>query len=130
MHKVEKTDYGVRLTLGGFIKEDEMSEWAGESQRILSELPASFGVFLDMRELKPLPPECRPIVIEVQKMFKERGMVRSVAIFADYVTTMQTKRMSKETGIYEWERYLDASAESDWENIGILWVRDGIDPDR
>ena len=34
-----------------------------------------------------------------------------------------------ETGIYEWERYIDASKTPKWEEIGIEWLVNNIDPD-
>jgi hypothetical protein len=43
---------------------------------------------------------------------------------------MQFRRIGKETGIYEWERYIDASSVADWEKIGIDWLSKGIDPDK
>jgi len=83
-----------------------------------------------MRSLKPIPPESIPKMEEVQKHYKMKGMTRSVVILNTAITTMQFKRIAKETGIYEWERYLDASKIDDWENIGIKWLTDQIDPDQ
>ncbi|OEU57610.1 MAG: hypothetical protein BA871_10695 [Desulfuromonadales bacterium C00003096] len=65
-----------------------------------------------------------------QKLYKEKGMVRSVVILDNVITKMQFRRIGKETGIYEWERYIDASSVADWEKIGIDWLSKGIDPDK
>ncbi len=46
---------------------------------------------------------------EGQKEYKERGMTRSVVILDSAIMAMQFKRLAKDTGIYQWERYIDAS---------------------
>ncbi len=130
MYKIEKKDYGYRLTFGGFIKEDEMKKWLEESKVILPNGPKSFGVFVDMRTLKPLPPESQKHMNEGQKFYKKSGMVRSVVILASAITKMQFKRIAQETGIYEWERYIDEASTSNWEKVGLDWIKDGIDPDK
>jgi hypothetical protein len=50
-------------------------------------------------------------------------------ILENAVITLQFRRLAKETGIYNWERYIDASKHKDWEKIGLDWVERGIDPD-
>lgn len=67
---------------------------------------------------------------EGQKLFKQKGMTRSVVILNSPIVTVQFKRIAKETGIYNWERYLDASSTPDWEQKGRRWLTDGIDPDK
>ena len=56
-------------------------------------------------------------------------MVRSVVITSDKLTTMQLKRIAKQTGIYKWERYINSDELHQWEEIGLAWIIDGIDPD-
>jgi hypothetical protein len=43
---------------------------------------------------------------------------------------MQFKRIAKQTGIYAFERYLDASKTPGYEKIGIAWIQNGVDPDK
>lgn len=130
MYKIEKKDYGYRLTFGGFIEPDEMKAWVEESKSVLQSASGSFGVFVDMRTLKPLPAEAQAPMQEGQKLFKETGMVRSVVILANAITKMQFKRIAQETGIYEWERYIDEQSDPDWEKTGIAWIKDAQDPDK
>jgi len=130
MFKIEKADYGIRLTFGGFIKKEEMAQWVAESQKVLPSLPSKFGVFVDMRDLKPLPPDAELEMQKGQKAFKQKGMERSVVILSNAITTMQFKRIATETGIYQWERYIDASVSGDWEEKGKKWVVGAIDPDK
>ena len=129
MYKIENKDYGYKLTFDGFIKADEMKLWVDESKKKLVGVSKGFGIFVDMQKLKPLPVESQKLMQEGQKLYKEKGMARSVVILDSSLTKMQFKRIAKETGIYEWERYVDASSTTDWEKAGIDWISKGIDPD-
>ncbi|MCK5039287.1 MAG: hypothetical protein KAS16_09335 [Thermoplasmata archaeon] len=108
---------------------EEMKQWAEDSKSILARTNAGFGVFIDMRTLKPLSDKTKAYMEEGQKLYKAAGMVRSVVILDSHITTLQFKQIAKETGIYEWERYVNASSHSDWEAIGLAWINKGIDPD-
>lgn len=33
MYKIEKTNYGIKLTFGGIINQNEMSDWVTESEK-------------------------------------------------------------------------------------------------
>jgi len=130
MYNMEKTGYGVKITFGGLINIDEMKKWVAESKKIVSSLPTKFGVFVDMRASKPLDNNSQTVMQEGHKLYKEAGMERSVVILANAVITMQFKRIAKETGIYEWERYIDASKTLNWEEVGTKWLVNYIDPDK
>lgn len=130
MYKIEKKDFGYKLAFGEFIHAEEMKQWVEESEIALQTAPKEFGVFVDMRTLKPLPTEAQVHMQKGQKLYKQKGMIRSVVILASPVTLMQFKRIAKETGIYEWERYIDASFSDDWEKVGLDWIINKIDPDK
>jgi hypothetical protein len=42
-------------------------------------------------------------------MYHSRGMQRSCVILQDAITTIQFMRLSRKSGIFEYERYIDAS---------------------
>ncbi len=130
MYKIERAPYGVKLTFGGFIEHPEMEKWAAESATFLEGIKGEFGVFVDMRTLKPLPGNSKDTMGKGQALYKQKGMVRSVVILDSPTVTLQFKRIAQESGIYQWERYIDASTHPDWEKIGVSWVRDAVDPDK
>lgn len=130
MYNIERTDWGYQLTFGDFIKEPEMQKWVGESTEVLKAAKPGFGVLVDMRTLKPLPPEAQTAMQTGQKLYKTKGMVRSAVILSNKLLTLQFQRIAQETGIYEWERYIDAEATANWYEQGVAWVRDGVDPDK
>jgi hypothetical protein len=129
MHKIQKESWGYHLTFGDSMSAEEMQLWVDESKSVLRTAPRSFGVFVDMRNLRPLSVAARAVMLEGQKLYKRKGMRRSVVILASALITMQFRRLAKESGIYEWERYIDASAVPNWEEAGIAWLRHQLDPD-
>jgi hypothetical protein len=130
MYKIEKRPSGFLLTFGGFITAEQMKEWVGESRAALQTAPPSFGVIVDMRTLVPLESDAQQQMVAGQKLYKDRGLKRSAVILNNAVTTMQFRRLAKESGISAWERYIDASANPDWPKAATAWVKDGVDPDR
>ena len=129
MYAIEQKEYGFKLTFGETIAADEMERWVLESEEMLARYRPNFSVFVDMRTLDPLLPVARDVMKKGQRLYKEKGMERSVVIVSNAVTKTQFRRIAKETGIYEWERYIDASSDSDFEKTGIKWLTDAIDPD-
>ncbi len=130
MYKIEKKDYGFFMTFSGFVRADEMKQWAEESKQLMKSPPKEFGVLADLRELKPLPFDAQQQMQEGQKLYKEKGLVRSVVVLDNAATTLQFQRIAKETGIYQWERYIDSSKTFNWQQVGIDWIKNGKDPDK
>jgi hypothetical protein len=128
MYKIEKKHYGYKLTFGGMINDAEMKQWAGESGKVLESQAGKFGMFVDMRTLKPLSADAQATMVNGQALYKQKGMERSVVILESAVVTMQFKRLARESGIDQWERYVDASSVPQWEKVGEDWITKAIDP--
>jgi len=129
MYKIEKRPSGFLLTFGGFMERDEMNQWMSESRTQLAGARPPFGVVVDMRTLAPLPADAQAVMVEGQKLYKDAGMERSAVILANAVTRAQFRRLAQQSGIYAWERYLDASSEPNWPAKAVNWVKAGTDPD-
>ncbi|MEW5794738.1 MAG: hypothetical protein AB1772_00120 [Candidatus Zixiibacteriota bacterium] len=129
MYNIEKTHWGYRLTFGGATDVNELTAWLEESRRILSNQEDEFYVFVDMRTLIPLDKEAQVPMYEGQKLYRAKGMVRSVVILSSPVVAAQFRRIGGETGIGKWERYIDASTVADWEERGLNWLFNEIDPE-
>lgn len=130
MYKIEKTGFGFKLTFGDFILLDEMKKWLEESKKHLEAVSGKFHLLVDMRTLKPLQEDAQGVMQEGQKLYKQKGMERSCVILSDPTTTMQFKRIAKETGIYAFERYIDSTKDSDWMQKAMDWLTKGTDPDK
>jgi hypothetical protein len=130
MYRIEKKGYGYKLTFAESIELDEMKKWVEESKKSLIGQSGKFGVLVDMRSLRPLKPEVQAVMVDGQKEFKVKGMERSAVGVANAVIALQFKRLAQESGIYQWERYLDCSKDANWERSAENWIARGQDPDK
>jgi len=128
MYRIEPTDFGFRLTFGGILSVREIRKWYDEFAQAVEQCDGAFLVFVDMRTLIPLRPEAQEHMVNGQRLAREKGMLRSVVILSNPATTTQFRRLGGESGINRFERYVDASIESDWEQIGMDWLLKQIDP--
>ena len=128
MYQIEKTDYGYHLTFTGRILEFEMADWVEESREILTKQKGKFSVFIDMRQLDPIATESQVYMQKGQRLYKQKGLERSVVIIENPTLTLQFKRIAKQTGILLLERYIDASLVKDWEEVAMDWIKNGVEP--
>lgn len=130
MYKIEKTDFGYFLTFKGLINRYEMESWYNDSVKALEDSPKSFGVLVDLTQIKtPLPIESQSKLEEGQKYYKRRGMQRSIVALKNDITKIQYKRIAMNTGIIKNERYIDASQYPDWEKVALDWIMNEIEPE-
>ncbi len=131
MYKLDKTGYGYRIVFGDLMSAEELNRWTEDTKKTLAAKPVGpFGVFVDMRTLKPLAAEAQAVRVAGQKLYKDKGMQRSSVILSNALLTTQFKRLAKESGIYAWERYFDASSMPDWEKRAEAWITGAVDPDK
>ena len=129
MYNVEVTDYGIRVSISGFMKIEEAREWLEIMRKKLKSIEKGFKVMVDMRGFKPASKEIQEIFVEIQKEFKNHGMNRSVVILDNTVAVLQLKRTGKESGIYDHERYITPEDNPEWEKQALDWILNKIDPD-
>ncbi len=129
MFNIKKTTYGIRITFSGIVNLEEMNAWIQESMNILPDSPKNFHVFADMRELEPVSLFVQRVFEKGQQIYKRKGMVRSVVIVNNNIVKRQFEKIAKESDIYNWERYIDANNNPDWEEKGMYWLLNTIDPD-
>lgn len=133
MYSINPKSWGIHLTFAGKMDAAEMTEWRESSGSYLADAEEPFGVFVDMRNLRVLDDEAKEAMMRGQQDYREAGMARSVVILSSALLTMQFQGIAKDSGIYEYERYVDASQYDDWEaiqRVGLDWIVNGIDPDR
>lgn len=131
MYKIENRQSGYILTFAGTIEPNEIKEWIAKSKSSLAlEKRESFGVIIDMRDLQPLSAESRQLMVEGQKLYKDKGMKRSAVILNNQEITTQFKNVAVQSGIYITERYINANGVANATELAIKWVKDAIDPDK
>jgi hypothetical protein len=128
VHKIDKTDLGFNLTFAGDMTKDEIEKWYTESEQALIGQQSPFGVIIDMRTLAPLPVEAQDVMVRGQSMYRRSGMERSCVILEDAITTIQFMRLARKSGIFKYERYINASVHRDWLARARNWVRHATAP--
>jgi hypothetical protein len=124
------TDYGIRIHAPGYITPPEMRAWSDDLKpKVLSLNGKPFGLLVDIRTQRSNPQESQEIVKETMVWLRSHGMERSVVVLDSTVALIQILRLAKASGVYAWERYLDASKEPDWEAKALDWIIRAIDPD-
>lgn len=129
MTNVEKQNYGYKVTFAGSVSPEDMSSWVDKSKETVTNSNSGFGVLIDMREMSPLSPAAKAHLEEGQKIYKAKGMKRSAVIVNQGFIATQLKMVAQQTGIYDWEKYIDASVNNDWENKAVNWLNNGISPE-
>ncbi|MGE0077422.1 MAG: hypothetical protein AB7S48_06155 [Bacteroidales bacterium] len=128
MYKIEKKTSGYVLTFSGIVNAQEMKQWFDESRfRLANETSNSFGVIVDMKNLKPLDAEASSIMRNGQKLYKDKGMHRSAVILSTAELCGQFKAIASMSGILATEQYIDASNEPNPIAKAIRWVKEGVD---
>ncbi len=127
MYKIEKKNYGLKLTFGGNMELEEIQAWSQEIIGFLDKMPRVFGMLIDMRQLEPLSKDCQMIIEKMQKLFAKR-VYRSATIVDNEATNRQFKKMGKRTGVNQTKIYIDSSKVNDWETAGRLWIKKGMEP--
>jgi hypothetical protein len=108
---------------------DEIRRWERDVVEVLHDLERPFGVFVDMRQLAPSAPEDQGGFAHAQIRARQLGMRRSVVIVDSAAIAEEFERIARQTGIHVYERYIHAGDDPHWEQRGLDWIVDGIDPD-
>lgn len=125
-----KTEYGYRINAPGFLSLAETRAWFEDLKRLVGSSGQPFGLLVDIRSQRANPPEAQAIITEAMAWTKRAGLLRSAVVLDSAVAKIQTTRLAKTSGVYAWERYIDASKDLDWEKRAIDWIVHAIDPDQ
>jgi len=128
MYRIERTDWGFELEFGGNMSAEEVQQWYQDWAEALKGRLGPFSVFVDMRTLIPLSKEAMIPLGEGQRLARQSGMIRSVVIVQNPATASQFRRIAGDTGINQWERYIDAISFENWKELGMNWILQGLEP--
>ena len=129
MYSMERTTYGLFIEVRDTLSKEEAEQWVEDLKAATIDINGEFGAFADLRKVLLLSPESKDAVQAGEVHAREHGLVRSVIILSDEVTALQMKGLARLSGIYEWERYIDASSVENWKEVAVNWVVHAIDPD-
>ncbi|WP_223646198.1 hypothetical protein [Corallococcus sp. EGB] len=126
-----RTEYGFRINAPGYIQLPEITAWFNDLKAKVSvKRGRPFGLVVDIRSQRANPPETQDVIKQAMVWLRQNGMVRSAVVLDSTVARLMMVRMSKASGVYEYERYIDASKEADWEHKAIDWVVNGTEPSK
>lgn len=120
MYKLEKTNFGIKMTVRGFLSEEEAKNWSRDAIKMLDDMPEQFNVLIDMRGFKVGSKVHVKAGIEIENEFIRRGLQKSAVVFDSIFTLYQSKSMAKETGLEE--KYFDITKDPDSESKAIKWI--------
>lgn len=129
MYDIEATEYGYEVTFSASIDDDDLREWELESTSELEDAADAFGVVFDARELGDFSEALLDPFRDGQDAYRRAGMERSALILDSAVVALKLRRLAKDSGVYEWERYVHTGTTDDWRRVAADWVDDGLDPE-
>ena len=129
MYRIDPRPFGFHLTFGGMVTAAEMQAWKDEALRAIRNThpPKPFRVYVDMRDLAPLPQDAQEVLVTGQAQFKTFGMDRSVVIVAKRMIAMQMRNTALASGIESGERYISVEEEH-WADEADAWILQGVEP--
>lgn len=127
MYKFEIKNYGFKVTFSDFLHKEDVQAYKDELAKTLDVLPEKFGILVDMRTMKPLAPDSQETLTSSQQLVANR-LTRSATVVDSAIINLQFKRLSKQSGVIDSKRFIDASKTPDWEQKAVDWITDGIDP--
>lgn len=134
MHLFEKTNYGFKVSVSGYFSLDAAKEWWQDYLVIIEQVKShwgrDFGQFVDLRGFKPGDEEAQKYITSGMELFKKSGGGRSIVLFDSPIGAMQVKRLAKESGIYQWARFIDFQTHPTFEVVVEQWLVHGQDPDQ
>lgn len=121
MHKIEETPYGYRMTFEGFFRREDVERWVSDVRKQVGGR-GSFGNLVDMRGASAFPADAQEKLFEGINLCREKGMERAGIVVANPISKIQAVRFTKEVGISDIVKFVDASSEPNWEQIAKDWI--------
>jgi hypothetical protein len=126
-----RTEYGFRVNAPGYITPPEAIAWFEDLRnKVALKKGRPFGLLVDIRSQKANPPETQETIKQAMMWLRQSGMTRSAVVLDSAVARLMMVRMAKQSGVYDWERYIDAGKDPDWETKALGWIVHGHEPSK
>ena len=129
MHKIELTEYGVKLVFKDIVNSEEIQKWLDKLMKIKVDLPDEVGVLVDMTQLKPISTQTQRAMFKLQESFVSDKKIRSVVAVSSPIVMRQLQEIAQKTGAFSSERYFNSLDTPNWEEVGLDYIIEGIEPD-
>lgn len=128
MFKIEDASWGIRIEMKGQQTRQELSKLVDDLRKVLPSARPFFGVILDMTGIGLINPDMRDMLLQAQRLFQARGMLRMAACPSSALAAAQIRRISSDSGISPGLRCIDTAAEG-WQLVAEHWAVSGREPD-
>ncbi len=128
LYSIERTSYGLLLTLGDTVTVADMTRLKAELPALFATLKRPFGVIADIRTAIPFSPEVKMLIQECEQISRDAGLQRRAVVFRSPVVRNQATQLSFQSKTDSIERRINADMTDDWEKLALAWVVDGVEP--
>jgi hypothetical protein len=129
MHKLDGTEYGLRVTVEGFLDRAAMAPLCDDVEAYCrGAAAAEFGALFDLRRAAAGPVEAQESMKRCLQTLSAHGLGRHVVVVTGALATLQAKLLWREAGVAGWCRVLDASVTPAWEAPAVAWIENGLEP--
>lgn len=122
MYEINKTDYGLHVTMGGVYEENEIQEYVVEKEKLLSEIDGPYSIIIDLRTAIPPKFEDAQLLKESQEKMRDNNLHRMAIIVSSPVIMNQAKQIGFLAAVQSNTKYINASKTEDWEKEALLWI--------
>jgi hypothetical protein len=74
-------------------------------------------------------PHFRLVDCHSTSLFEDTGLQRSVVVLRSSGINTQFRRLAKDSGVFRFERYINAAEDPDWLEHALAWPESQADPD-
>ena len=120
MFDVEGTEHGIRVSLGGFLDQDELKDYYEELELRVNRQSGDFHIYADHRGMKAMPDGVDEQFAGFMAMCKDGGLDQSVVVVDSAITAMQQRRLRDEAGM-EGQKVVNADQNDDWKQEAQEW---------
>ena len=129
MYKIERTDYGFKVTSSGSFSTEEVEHLQRELINTLAQHDRPFSLVLDARKLALPGPEVVKVFTEIHTAIWQMSCERVVFILESPVAKRQVMQMHFIASPNGQDRVIDATKCPDWEARAIAWAAEAVEPD-
>ncbi|MDD3732582.1 MAG: hypothetical protein PHU88_09435 [candidate division Zixibacteria bacterium] len=131
MYKIEKSAYGLKITLSEILSSEEALQYKAELIKAALEQKQTYSVIFYTQILIPFNPEVMKVLEEAYAAVinSTPNLCRVAVITKSPVVKDQTRRLQHYLQVSDIVRIIDVSKYADWEKKALDWVLSGVEPE-
>jgi hypothetical protein len=129
MYRIERTHYGLRVTMGNLYSTEEIKKYIAEKEALVAKIEGPFSLLADLRSAIPPDENDEALLAESQARMKLCDLRRMAIIVTSPVIKTQARQISYTAGIDDRTRIINASKSPNWEELAIQWIVCGTEPE-